>query len=74
MTKEFTDEMDLSPYVSDSTVDMIRNLDSGIYSEASRRGVTPSAILDEADPSSEQPPELRGTDAFQRALLDLTDR
>jgi len=57
--------------VGERTLELVRNLDSGIYGEAQAKGVTVSQLLEREDPTQEAPEHLQWTDAFQRALIAL---
>jgi len=57
--------------VGERTLELVRNLDDGIYGEASQKGVTVSQLLERNDPTADAPDHLKNTDAFQRALIAL---
>lgn len=57
--------------VGERTLELVRNLDSGIYGEAAAKGITVSQLMEREDPTAEQPEQWRHTDAFQRALIAL---
>lgn len=71
MTRQYDDEFTPAEGLPDSTVEMVRNLDDGLYQDAEKAKVTPSAILERQDPTTEHAPEWHGTDAFGRAMLAL---
>lgn len=60
--------------VGERTLELVRNLDAGIYEEAEAKGITVSQLMEREDPTSEAPKHLRGTDAFQRALIAMDIR
>jgi hypothetical protein len=57
--------------VGQRTLELVRNLDDGIYDEARSKDVTVSQLLERNDPTAEAPSHLANTDAFQRALIAL---
>lgn len=63
--------MSQTTVVGDRTLELVRNLDDGIYDEARSKNVTVSQLLEREDPTAEAPEHLAGTDAFQRALMAL---